>query len=85
MAVIRADGLLDSALLDRGYEGETVADRLKIVDSTKMPSLERVWSAHRLRNLIVHGPLEAHPKETIVYALRSYELALKELGMLKEK
>lgn len=84
MAVIRADGLLDEALRDRGYEGETVAERLKIVDPTKLPSLERVWSAHRLRNLIVHGPLEAHPKETITFALRSYELALKELGVLKK-
>ena len=62
-----------------------MAERLKIVDPGKLPSLERVWSAHRLRNLIVHGPLEAHPKETIAYALQSYELALRELGVLREK
>lgn len=85
MAVIRADGLLDDVLQRQGYEGETMADRLKIVDPTKLPSLDRVWSAHRLRNTIVHGPMEEHTRETIIHALRSYEQALKELGTLQEK
>lgn len=84
MAIIRADGLLDIVLQRLGYEGETMADRLKIVDRSKLPSMERVWSAHRLRNTIVHGPIEDHTKETIVHALRSYEISLKELGALKE-
>lgn len=85
MAIIRADGLLDDVLQHLGYEGETMADRLKIVDPGKLPSLDRVWSAHRLRNTIVHGPMQEHTRETVVHALRSYELALKELGVLKEE
>ncbi len=85
MAVIRADGLLDEALKNLGYEGETVADRLRIADPTRIPSLDRVWTAHRLRNTVVHGPLQEHPRETIIQALRSYEQALKELGVLGEE
>lgn len=85
MAVIRADGLLDDALLKLGYQGETMADKLKIVDPTKLPSLDRVWSAHRLRNTIVHGPSENHTRETIIHVLRSYEQAFKELGVMKEE
>lgn len=85
MAVIRADGLLDETLRNLGYEGETTADRLRIVDPTKLLSLDRVWTAHRLRNAIVHGPLEEHPKETVIQALRSYEQGLKELGVLGEE
>lgn len=81
MAVLRADALLDDILKHLGYEGETMAERLKIVDDTKLPSLDKVWSAHRLRNMIAHDPLEQHTKETIIHALRSYEQALKELGM----
>lgn len=81
MAVLRADALLDDILMHLGYEGTTMAERLKIVDPTKLLSLERVWSAHRLRNMIAHDPLEQHTRETIVHALRSYEQALRELGM----
>ncbi len=82
MAVLRADALLEDALADLGYEGETIAERLAIVDATKLPSLDRAWSAHRLRNAIAHDPLEQHTRETILYALRSYEQAFKELGVL---
>ena len=82
MAIIRADGLLNDMLHNLGYEGETMADRLKIVDPTRLLSLDRVWSAHRLRNNIVHGPPQNYTKETIIQALRSYEQGLKELGMM---
>lgn len=84
MAVLRADALLDDALAHLGYEGTTIAERLKIVDPTKLQSLDRIWSAHRLRNMIAHDPLEQHTRETIIHALKSYEQALKELGMMEE-
>jgi hypothetical protein len=83
MAVLRADSLLDEILGLLGNVGETFAEKLKIVDPTKLVSLDRVWSAHRLRNAIAHDPLEQHTKETIIHALRSYEQALKELGMME--
>lgn len=85
MAVLRADALLDDMLTHLGYEGTTLAERLKIVDPVKLPSIERIWSAHRLRNMIAHDPLEQHTKETIIHALRSYEQALKELDVLAEE
>ena len=84
MAIIRADGLLDDVLKRFVKEGETMADRLKFTDPGKMPSLDNVWSAHRLRNTIVHGPPQEHTRETIAHALRSYELGLIELGALKK-
>ena len=85
MAVLRADALLETVLQQRGYEGETIAERLKIVDPSALPSLDRLWSAHRLRNMIAHDPLEQHTKETIIQALRSYEAALKDLKVLDEE
>lgn len=84
MAVLRADALLEDILLHLGYEGATLAERLKIADPSQLPSLDRIWSAHRLRNLIAHDPIEQHARETIIQALRSYEQALKELGMMEE-
>lgn len=85
MAILRSDALLDEVLQRLGYEGTTIAERLKIVDPTKLSSLDNTWSAHRLRNMIAHDPLEQHTRETIVHALRSYETALKDLKMFEEK
>lgn len=84
MAVLRADALLDEALRDLGYEGETIAERLRIVDPHKLKSLEQVWSAHRLRNIIAHDPVTQHMRETTDHALKSYAEALKELGLMEE-
>lgn len=84
MAVLRADALAEQALRDAGYEGQTFADRLKIADPTVLKSLDQLWSAHRVRNIIAHEPLEQHSRESIITALRAYEQALKELGMLEE-
>ncbi|MBI3273568.1 MAG: hypothetical protein HYZ69_00320 [Candidatus Colwellbacteria bacterium] len=83
MAVLRADALLDNVLRDMGYEGETIADRLKIVDTHKLKSIELVWSAHRLRNIIAHDPITQHMHETIAHALKSYERALVELDLME--
>lgn len=85
MAIIEADALLDDVLGHLGYEGETVAEKFKIIDPHQLSSLDRVWSAHRLRNSIVHDPLEQHTKETIAHALSSYGQALKELGVLENE
>lgn len=84
MAVLRADALLDDILRDLGYEGDTIADRLKIVDPHKLKSIEHVWSAHRLRNIIAHDPVTQHMRETTNHALKSYAQALKELGLMEE-
>lgn len=83
MAVLEADALLDDALQHLGYEGDSVTERLKIVDPTVIKSLDRVFSAHRLRNMIAHEPLAQHPKEMIIHAIQSYEAVLQELGVMK--
>jgi hypothetical protein len=80
LAVIEADKLLDRALKDLRFAGETTADRLK----TAKPSLggvDAVWDAHRLRNRLVHE--DVHPKPAkLRSALKAFESALKKLGAL---
>jgi len=83
MAILRADAQLDDTLGHLGYEGDTIAERLKIVDPTKLTSMDRVWSAHRLRNTIAHDPLQVYTREMIAHALDSYRLAFEELGFLQ--
>ena len=82
MAVLRADALLDETLRDAGYEGPTMADRLKVVDPNQLPSLDRVWSSHRLRNAIAHDPTDQYSRETIVSAIASYRAAFRDLGFM---
>lgn len=84
MAILRADSQLDSTLQNLGYDGETIVERLKIVDTTKLKSMDRVWSAHRLRNTIAHDPLQQYTREMMAHAFESYEIAFKELGILRE-
>ena len=80
---IPAGATVDDLLSHLGYEGETIAERLKIVDPTQLKSIDRVWSAHRLRNAIAHEPLQQYTREMIMHALDSYQLAFQELGFLK--
>ncbi|MBI2640453.1 MAG: hypothetical protein HYW91_01045 [Candidatus Sungbacteria bacterium] len=47
--------------------------------------LDDILKQHRLRNMIAHDPLEQHTRETIIHALRSYDQALRDLGMFEEK
>jgi len=84
MAILRADAQLEAVLTILGYEGDTIADRLKIVDPTKLKSIDRVWSAHRLRNTIAHDPLQQYTREMMTHAMDSYQLAFKDFGFLRE-
>ncbi len=85
IAILQADVLLSDVLHNLGYEGATMADQLKIVDPTRLPSLKNVWAAHRLRNVIAHDPTETHTHETMLHAIDSFERGLKELGMMEEE
>jgi hypothetical protein len=82
VAVIEADGFVDSVLKKRGLEGETFADRLQKLNRREYATLDRVWDAHRVRNDIVHTPdFEASP-DTVRIALDNYEAFLRELGAI---
>ena len=83
MAVLRADTLLDDVLQYLGHEGATVGERIDRVDPTATPSLDRLRSAHRLRNIIAHDPSVPHTRETVEYALKAYEAAFREMGVME--
>jgi hypothetical protein len=54
LAVIEADKILDGLLKDRGYYGEDMGERLKQANSEKLPNLDELWQAHKVRNRIAH-------------------------------
>lgn len=82
-AIIEADIMLDDILRGRGYEGAGLADRLKQVNASLLPSLDGVWDAHRIRNRIAHEGSAFKLEERIAHrTIQSYRRAFVELGVL---
>jgi hypothetical protein len=53
-AIIEADIMLEEMLDQMGYDGVTIGDKLKNVEKSDFVTLDRAWSAHRVRNQIAH-------------------------------
>lgn len=81
-AILEADSLVDHFLKKAGFSGEHMADRLGQIVADRVPSIERVWKAHKLRNELAHTPgltvTAAETKE----ALEAFRDFLVELGAL---
>ncbi len=54
MAILEADILLYEMLDQMGYDGDTIADKLKLVESSDFNTLDLAWRAHKIRNAISH-------------------------------
>jgi hypothetical protein len=83
LAIIEADVLLEHMLAEAGFEGSTVADKLRSAASRTFVTLEDAWQAHRVRNQIAHGGTDfvlTHKvaKETLI----QYERVFKEFSMI---
>jgi hypothetical protein len=53
-AVVEADKLVDSALQQAGFPGDSFGDRLTNIQPGTLLSLDGIWWAHRIRNRIAH-------------------------------
>jgi hypothetical protein len=51
VGILEADNLLNDLLIDRGYEGMTLADRLSVANFN---TIDLAWAAHKIRNRIAH-------------------------------
>ncbi len=80
IAVIDADKLVDHALKQTNVPGDTMGDRLKKVNYLK--SINNLWSAHKLRNKLVHEPDMKPKKAEMRFAIGTYRKVLKEMGAL---
>ena len=77
LCVLHADKLLDQALKDRGYQGSTMGERMKVV---KWSNANATWAAHKLRNQIAHEPDVQVDYTTARRALASFKQGLKDVG-----
>ena len=81
MTVLHADSLLDKALQDGGFAGQTMAERMKAAQKS-WSHVDSVWAAHKLRNKIAHEPDTSVSFDMTRRALASFKRALKDLGAL---
>ena len=82
IAIIEADALVDDVLKQKGVPGEHMADRLSNLDISDLPSIEKLWAAHRLRNDLVHTSGFFVAPDDAVLTLDNYRIFLTELGVL---
>lgn len=79
LSVLNADKLLGQALQDRSIAGNTMADRMKVLQKT-WSNADAVWSAHKLRNRIAHDTDVRVDYDSARRALAAFKQALKDVG-----
>ena len=54
LAIIEADTMLDDMTKEKGFIGDTIADRLKNAPSGHFNTVQNAWKGHLVRNRIAH-------------------------------
>lgn len=83
IAIIEADALADEVLKQMGMPGEHMADRLENLSSEDLPSLDRLWRAHKIRNNLVHSPGFEISGNEAQRTIEDYTAFLKEVGIIQ--
>jgi len=78
LVVLNADKLLDQALRQRNFKGDTMGERMKSARDT-WSNANNVWAAHKLRNRIAHETDVNVGYDNARHALAAYKQALKDV------
>ena len=54
-AILEADVILDELLTHFSIPGDSIGEKLKVVDRSTFTTLDLAWEAHRVRNDVAHG------------------------------
>lgn len=81
LTILNADKLLDQALRERGFKGETMGERMKSAKGL-WANANQVWSAHKLRNKIAHETNVRVSFDDTRRALAAFKQGLKDLGAI---
>lgn len=81
MAVLNADKLVDLALKERRFKGQTMGERMKSAQSV-WRNANHVWGAHKIRNQLAHEHDYQIDHQTALRALAAFKQALKDLGAI---
>lgn len=83
LAILEADILLNELLDVLGYKGETMAEKMKMVNRSNFNSIDEAWEAHKVRNRVAHegseNPLSEREKNHVI---SQYARVFKEFGFI---
>lgn len=82
LAIIEADKLVDDLLVQKGCEGESMAERMSLLTKEELQSLDLLWEAHKIRNRIAHKLDFKINRNEALKVISYYEEALKDLQVL---
>lgn len=78
-AIIEADIILEEMLEKMGYDGVTIGDKLKNIERSDFVTLDKAWSAHKIRNQIAHdGSNFKLTREVAEKTIKDFEDVFKE-------
>ena len=79
LAIIEADIMLEEMIDKMGYQGVSIGEKLKSIEKSDFITLDKAWSAHRIRNQIAHdGSAFKLTREVAERTIREYEMVFKE-------
>ena len=81
LAILNADKLVDKALRDSRYKGETMGERMKAAGKV-WSNANHIWGAHKIRNRLAHDTEVKLSHDLALRALSAYKQALKDLGAI---
>lgn len=81
VAIFNADKLVDQALRESRYKGETMGERMKSAQNT-WRNANHIWGAHKIRNQLAHEVSTQLTYETTLRSLSAFKQALKDLGAI---
>lgn len=81
LAIMNADKLLDQALRERRFKGQTMGERMKSAQKV-WKNANHVWSAHKVRNQLAHEVNVQLNYDTTLRSLSAFKQALKDLGAI---
>ena len=81
LAIFNADKLVDLALKERRFAGQTMGERMKSAEKV-WSNANPIWGAHKIRNRLAHETDVHLTYETTLRALTAFKQALKDLGAI---
>ena len=82
LAIIEADGILNSALNKLGAKGQSIEDKVAQLPQGTIPNVSEILTATQIRNGVIHDPDYRITKESAQMALKAYETAFGSLDLL---
>ncbi len=82
LAILEADKVFDDLLKRMMIKGKDMGGRLKQINKELLPSIDKIWQSHKVRNKIAHKPDYHLSYSEAERVLENYEAALRDLKIL---